>query len=46
MQVEWYNVWLEALDKVGKFYQGKDTADAVEAKVLQVYTHVSGYKER
>lgn len=38
MQVEWYNIWLEAIDNFEKYHQGKDTADIIQTKVLQVYT--------
>lgn len=34
--VEWYNICLEALDKVQKFYHGKDSTDIVENRVLQI----------
>ncbi|XP_054785630.1 uncharacterized protein LOC129292132 [Prosopis cineraria] len=34
--VDWYNSWLEAVDKFGKFYQLKDTTDVTKAKVLQL----------
>ncbi|XP_031253325.1 uncharacterized protein LOC116111268 isoform X1 [Pistacia vera] len=34
--VEWYNICLEALNNVEKFYQGKDTADIIQSKVLQL----------
>lgn len=39
MQVEWYNIWLDALDNYGRLYQGSDPAKILEAKALQVYIH-------
>lgn len=36
IQVEWYNICLDALNNVEKLYQGKDTADIIQSKVLQV----------
>ncbi|KAB2623222.1 hypothetical protein D8674_025404 [Pyrus ussuriensis x Pyrus communis] len=34
--VEWYNACQEALNNVAKLYQGKETADIVQNKVLQL----------
>ncbi|KAF7813943.1 uncharacterized protein G2W53_034919 [Senna tora] len=34
--VEWYNIWLDTLDNFGRFYQGKDTADVIQTKALQL----------
>lgn len=39
MQVEWYNIWLEALDNFGKLHQGGDTTKILEDKALQVCIH-------
>lgn len=39
MQMEWYNMWLDSLDNFGRLYEGRDTAEIIEAKALQVYTH-------
>lgn len=36
-QVEWNNIWIDALDSFGRLYQGRDTANIIEAKALQVY---------
>ncbi|XP_044471632.1 uncharacterized protein LOC123200512 isoform X2 [Mangifera indica] len=33
---EWYNLCLDALNNVEKLYQGKDTADIIQSKVLQL----------
>ncbi|KAH7572476.1 hypothetical protein JRO89_XS04G0262200 [Xanthoceras sorbifolium] len=33
--VEWYNICLDALNNVEKLYQGKDTANVIQSKVLQ-----------
>lgn len=40
--MEWYNACQEALNNVVKLYQGKETADIVQNKVLQVYIPFSG----
>ncbi|EPS63606.1 hypothetical protein M569_11178, partial [Genlisea aurea] len=34
--IEWYNSWLDALKNIEKLYQGKDTTDIVQTKVLQM----------
>ncbi|KAJ9145622.1 hypothetical protein P3X46_027985 [Hevea brasiliensis] len=34
--VEWYNIWLNALNNVEKLYQGNDTSDIIQNKVLQL----------
>ncbi|EOY32199.1 Uncharacterized protein TCM_039797 isoform 1 [Theobroma cacao] len=34
--VEWYNICLDALTNVEKLYQGKDTAETIQSKVLQL----------
>ncbi|XVE98888.1 hypothetical protein REPUB_Repub03eG0148100 [Reevesia pubescens] len=34
--VEWYNICLDALVNVEKLYQGKDTAEIIQNKVLQL----------
>ncbi|KAH7846080.1 hypothetical protein Vadar_009530 [Vaccinium darrowii] len=34
--IEWYNMWQLALNNVERLYQGKDTADIVQSKVLQL----------
>ncbi|OAY59027.1 uncharacterized protein LOC110609379 isoform X2 [Manihot esculenta] len=34
--VEWYNICLNALNNVEKLYQGKDTSDIIQNKVLQL----------
>ncbi|KAF5748625.1 hypothetical protein HS088_TW04G00583 [Tripterygium wilfordii] len=34
--VEWYNICLDALNAVENLYQGKDTADIIQTKVLQL----------
>ncbi|XP_057447352.1 uncharacterized protein LOC130739135 [Lotus japonicus] len=34
--VEWYNIWLDALDNYGRLYQGSDPAKILEAKALQL----------
>ncbi|RZC27731.1 putative ribonuclease H protein [Glycine soja] len=36
MQIEWYNIWLDALDNFGRLYQGRDTAEIIEVKALQL----------
>ncbi|KAH9653522.1 transmembrane protein [Citrus sinensis] len=33
---EWYNICLDALNNVEKFYRGKETADIIQSKVLQL----------
>lgn len=35
-QVEWYNRCLDALNNIERQYQGKDMADIIQSKVLQV----------
>jgi hypothetical protein len=40
-QVEWYNVCQDALNNVERLYQGKDTTDIIQSKVLQVYSLLS-----
>lgn len=35
-QVEWSNLCHDALDDVEKYYGGKDIADIIQSKVLQV----------
>ncbi|KDO73376.1 hypothetical protein CISIN_1g0022922mg, partial [Citrus sinensis] len=32
---EWYNICLDPLNNVEKFYRGKETADIIQSKVLQ-----------
>lgn len=39
MQMEWHNIWLNALDNFRRLYQGKDIVEIIEVKALQVYTH-------
>jgi len=39
MQMEWHNIWLDALDNFRGLYQGKDIVEIIEVKALQVYTH-------
>lgn len=34
--VEWSNICLEALDNIKKLYEGKDTAEIIQRKVLQL----------
>ncbi|KAL3036263.1 hypothetical protein AAZX31_01G000800 [Glycine max] len=34
--IEWYNIWLDALDNFGRLYQGRDTAEIIEVKALQL----------
>ncbi|XP_048330508.2 uncharacterized protein LOC107417673 isoform X1 [Ziziphus jujuba] len=34
--VEWYNICIDALNNVGKLYEGKDTAQIIQSKVLQL----------
>ncbi|KAK4382849.1 hypothetical protein Sango_2833600 [Sesamum angolense] len=34
--IEWYNKCLDALNNVERLYQGKDTADIIQSKVLQL----------
>ncbi|XP_021275633.1 uncharacterized protein LOC110410319 isoform X2 [Herrania umbratica] len=34
--VEWYNICVDALTNVDKLYQGKDTAEIIQNKVLQL----------
>ncbi|XP_019438758.1 PREDICTED: uncharacterized protein LOC109344415 [Lupinus angustifolius] len=34
--VDWYNIWLDTLEKFGRPNQGKDTVDIIEAKALQL----------
>lgn len=34
--VEWSNICLDALNNVDRFYQGKDTADIIHGKVIQI----------
>ncbi|KAH8506207.1 hypothetical protein H0E87_013145, partial [Populus deltoides] len=34
--VEWYNICLDALNNAEKLYQGKDTSDIIQNKVLQL----------
>ncbi|TXG61175.1 hypothetical protein EZV62_012538 [Acer yangbiense] len=34
--VEWYNICLDALNNVERLYQGKDTANVIQSKVLQL----------
>ncbi|KAH9805460.1 transmembrane protein [Citrus sinensis] len=33
---EWYNICLDPLNNVEKFYRGKETADIIQSKVLQL----------
>uniref|UniRef100_A0A9I9E3S7 Uncharacterized protein n=1 Tax=Cucumis melo TaxID=3656 RepID=A0A9I9E3S7_CUCME len=33
--MEWYNIYQDALRKVNESYQGKETADIIQNKVLQ-----------
>ncbi|XP_027357760.1 uncharacterized protein LOC113867036 isoform X2 [Abrus precatorius] len=33
---EWYNFWLEALDNFGRLCQGRDTAEIIQVKALQL----------
>lgn len=33
---EWYNICQDALNNIEKFYQGKETADIIQSKVLQL----------
>lgn len=40
-QDEWYNICMDALNNVDKLYQGKDAAQIIQSKVLQVYNLVS-----
>ncbi|CAO2817853.1 unnamed protein product [Amaranthus hypochondriacus] len=40
--VEWSNRWSNALDKIEKLYQGKDTAYIIQMKVLQLLNGKSG----
>lgn len=35
-QIEWYNRCLDVLNNIETLYQGKDTADIIQSKVLQV----------
>nr|CAN80754.1 hypothetical protein VITISV_003324 [Vitis vinifera] len=35
-KVEWSNICLDALNNVDRFYQGKDTADIIHGKVIQI----------
>ncbi|KAL9263611.1 hypothetical protein AKJ16_DCAP08394 [Drosera capensis] len=35
-EVEWSNICLEALDNIKKLYEGKDTAEIIQMKVLQL----------
>ncbi|KAH9653519.1 transmembrane protein [Citrus sinensis] len=35
-EAEWYNICLDALNNVEKFYRGKETADIIQSKVLQL----------
>ncbi|KAG5002382.1 hypothetical protein JHK87_023454 [Glycine soja] len=34
--MEWYNMWLDSLDNFGRLYEGRDTAEIIEAKALQL----------
>ncbi|CAJ1951653.1 unnamed protein product [Sphenostylis stenocarpa] len=34
--MEWYNFWLDALDNFRRLYQGKDIAEIIEVKALQL----------
>ncbi|KAJ9692982.1 hypothetical protein PVL29_011900 [Vitis rotundifolia] len=34
--VEWSNICVDALNNVDRFYQGKDTADIIHGKVIQI----------
>ncbi|CAL5439175.1 unnamed protein product [Camellia sinensis] len=34
--IEWYNICQDALNNVERLYQGKDTADIVQSKVMQL----------
>ncbi|XP_059634542.1 uncharacterized protein LOC132276918 isoform X2 [Cornus florida] len=34
--IEWYNSCLDALNSVERLYQGKDTADIIQSKVMQL----------
>ncbi|KAA8531218.1 hypothetical protein F0562_005868 [Nyssa sinensis] len=36
MCLEWYNSCLDALNYVGRLYQGKDTADIIQSEVMQL----------
>jgi len=47
MQMDWYNIWLNALDNFRRLYQGKDIVEIIEVKVLQVYhsSDVSTYRK-
>ncbi|KAK7273929.1 hypothetical protein RIF29_14997 [Crotalaria pallida] len=35
-EVEWYNIWLDALDNFGRPNQGRDRGDIIEVKALQL----------
>lgn len=35
--IEWYNRCLDVLNKIETLYQGKDTADIIQSKVLQLW---------
>ncbi|RDX88687.1 hypothetical protein CR513_29686, partial [Mucuna pruriens] len=34
--MEWYNIWRDALDNFGRLYQGRETAEIIEVKALQL----------
>ncbi|KAK7247640.1 hypothetical protein RIF29_42527 [Crotalaria pallida] len=34
--VEWYNIWLDALDNFGRLNQGRDRGDIIKVKALQL----------
>lgn len=37
LKMEWYNICQDALRKVDELYQGKETSDIIQNKVLQVH---------
>nr|KYP61322.1 hypothetical protein KK1_015809 [Cajanus cajan] len=36
MQMEWYNIWLDALNNFGRLYQGRDASEIIEIKALKL----------
>ncbi|KAL2330430.1 hypothetical protein Fmac_018011 [Flemingia macrophylla] len=34
--MDWYNIWLDALNNFGRLYQGRDTSEIIEIKAYQL----------
>lgn len=39
-QAEWNNLCRDALDNIEKYYSGKDIADIIQSKVMQVHIFI------